>query len=369
MPLHLLGKKSWNVYNPANIDRVRLDEAEARRCEEERERRDRADEASTRLEILRGGRNQTLPSREDGSEDVCSSSSRSRKRKLPGEDDTDRDIRLAQNITRGEATSTKRRPQKEDSIIDKKGNISLIPPPEPSEEVGEHQKPRLEGEKSAVYLSHATGRSDSGKRPWYDAAPNPDANDAPYSKGRWGDDSPRRHEREAARLSASDPLAAMKKGVQQLREAEKHKREWKEQRERDLREVEDLAKAQEMKRRREGKGESRDSGHRRRWERRRDDREADLESLDGFGLDNGYTKSRGHDHVSREDRSRRQNRDGKDGFSNEDRRRHSDMDNHRRSRRRSHRHRSRSHSPQPLRLESSSIDKSAPASKLAPGYD
>ena len=30
MVLHLLGKKSWNVYNTDNVERVRKDEAEAR---------------------------------------------------------------------------------------------------------------------------------------------------------------------------------------------------------------------------------------------------------------------------------------------------------------------------------------------------
>jgi len=58
----------------------------------------------------------------------------------------------------------------------------------------------------------------------------------------------------------------MKKGVKQLREADKHREEWRAQRERDLNEVEELAKK-----------------HKHRKKRRHSE-----DSLDGFGLDEGY---------------------------------------------------------------------------------
>lgn len=54
MPLHLLGKKSWNVYNTDNIERVRRDEAAARAREEADEQRMQEEDAERRLKILRG---------------------------------------------------------------------------------------------------------------------------------------------------------------------------------------------------------------------------------------------------------------------------------------------------------------------------
>ncbi|KAJ2986204.1 hypothetical protein NUW58_g5139 [Xylaria curta] len=51
---HLLGKKSWNVYNPANIARVKRDEAEAQVRAEAEEKRQQDAEAKRRLAILRG---------------------------------------------------------------------------------------------------------------------------------------------------------------------------------------------------------------------------------------------------------------------------------------------------------------------------
>ncbi|KAG9717065.1 hypothetical protein KCU60_g9544, partial [Aureobasidium melanogenum] len=53
MVLHLLGKKSWNVYNKDNIDRVRRDEAAAQAREQEAERRMDQEDAARRIAILR----------------------------------------------------------------------------------------------------------------------------------------------------------------------------------------------------------------------------------------------------------------------------------------------------------------------------
>ncbi|KAK5447875.1 hypothetical protein LTS15_009374 [Exophiala xenobiotica] len=269
MPLHLLGKKSWNVYNPGNIERVRQDEAEAKRLEEEREAQHRDDQAQERLRLLRG---EGPVTRQPESQTESFSSRRSNnKRKLPGEDDTDRDLRLAlstQSTQSTQSTSTTR-VKNDDPIVDSKGNISLIPVPESSTS---HKKPRLDEDPYAVYLSHAAGRGKNNKeKPWYS---DPGAVFQPS----WGDDSPRRTDREAARVTANDPLAAMKKGVKRLREAEKHRTEWMEQRERDLQEVEELAR---LKRRR-------DKGERR---RRRHEVEDDVpDDLDNFNLDEGYAK-------------------------------------------------------------------------------
>ncbi|QSL66515.1 hypothetical protein MERGE_000895 [Pneumocystis wakefieldiae] len=53
MPLNILHHKSWNVYNKSNIERVRRDEAFARKKEEEKEMRMREADGKRRLRILR----------------------------------------------------------------------------------------------------------------------------------------------------------------------------------------------------------------------------------------------------------------------------------------------------------------------------
>ncbi|KIW47015.1 uncharacterized protein PV06_02629 [Exophiala oligosperma] len=288
MPLHLLGKKSWNVYNPANIERVRRDEAEAKRHEEEQEARQRDDESDNRLRLLRG---EASLLQDPGSRiDLHSSSSPSykRKRKLPGEDDTDRDIRLAKQPD----------VRRIDKLVDAKGNFSLIPVPESS-----NKKARVDEDPFTVYLSHAAGKGkNSGDKPWYSSTPGAEA--GPPTRDSWGNDSPRRQEREAARVAANDPLAAMKKGVKQLREAERHRKEWMDQRERDLREVEDLAR------------------QRRRGRRKRDDlqKDDDLDSLDDFDLDQGYPKDSGRD--DNDDHGPRQSREHKHHHHHRHRRHH-----------------------------------------------
>lgn len=54
MPLHLLHHKSWHVYNTVNVERVRRDQENARRKEEEEEMRMNAADQERRLAQLRG---------------------------------------------------------------------------------------------------------------------------------------------------------------------------------------------------------------------------------------------------------------------------------------------------------------------------
>lgn len=110
MPLHLLGEKSWNIYNHNNIQRVRRDEAEAQAREEEQDRRMQAVDSDRRLNLLRGQQIYDL-----SAIDECTAvpiregdHGHSRKRRrLGGEDDTDRDMRLA----------------REGALFDRKGQI------------------------------------------------------------------------------------------------------------------------------------------------------------------------------------------------------------------------------------------------------
>lgn len=320
MPLHLLTKKSWNVYAPANIERVKRDEAEARRQTIEQEKRSLRDEADNRLESLKQQQQQQGSAGER----------KSLKRKLPGEDDTDRDIRLALARSSAPTTSTSRRNEEtndlDSSIHDATGHISLIPDPPP-------KKPRVdkvaEKDPYTVYLTDATGRDQNSKETWYTSLNN----DQSSSRHR-RDADPRRQERELARANANDPLAAMKKGVKALRETEKARTEWMAQRERDLDEVERLARKRSKEKEKEKDKRRRNVGSRHGehgHERERDG--DDLDSLEDFDLDAGYkysnTKSEvqgtGHDRAA-EDRGR----DGRDADGTRDRSRH-------------HRHRHRHH--------------------------
>ncbi|KIV94861.1 hypothetical protein PV10_02585 [Exophiala mesophila] len=337
MPLHLLGKKSWNVYNPANIERVRRDEAEAKKQEEKAERKARQDEADDRLAILRGDK-QGGPTERDiveGSVDHR----RSKKRKLIGEDDTDRDIRLAQQSQAQSNTSlqsTLHRGQGDRaiSLTDKKGNFSLIP--QSQSQVQSQPRSRVDDNPTHFYLSSAaTGQTSTGlHQPWYKIPKGED-------QTQWGSTSPRRQEREAERLSTNDPLALMKRGVKKLRESERERQQWREQRERDLREVEDMARRERRRKERQDHHHNRDHD-RKQHGRHHEDGEShgrhprhhrrhhqaveqtgsrksapsdveDLDSLEDFDLDKGHSRvdlPPDHDrHRRRRDKSDRERRD------------------------------------------------------------
>ena len=256
MPLHLLSKKSWNVYAPANIERVKRDEAEARRKALEREKNSLEIEADDRLRTLKQDSHRER---------------KSLKRKLIGEDDTDRDIRLALDSA-PKSTAMTPADRQNDSIVDSDGHISLIPTPQKEPHIDKER----EKDQYTVYLTDATGRDQQSNDTWYTTLQS--------EPERWGDDNPRKQERVAARLNASDPLAAMKRGVNTLHENEKARKEWMQQRERDLQEVELLAKKHR---------------HEERQRKKRRGNDDDKDSLDDFDLDLGYPKSNG----SKQDRN------------------------------------------------------------------
>jgi N-terminal domain of CBF1 interacting co-repressor CIR len=63
MPLHLLHHKSWHVYNTDNIEKVRRDQQNAQRKEEEDEMRMNQADQERRLQQLRGNAYNTDPER------------------------------------------------------------------------------------------------------------------------------------------------------------------------------------------------------------------------------------------------------------------------------------------------------------------
>ena len=161
-------------------------------------------------------------------------------------------------------------------MTDRHGHINLFPESDAlatkgnAEVAAESKKKQQDFEDQyTVRFSNAVGKHIGSSKPWY-SEPAHDAMLSPVlSKNVWGKDDPRRPEREKKRMDANDPLAAIKRGVKQLREADKHRQEWREQREHDLNEVERLAKTHKHRKKR---------------------RKSDEDSLEGFNLDEGFQK-------------------------------------------------------------------------------
>ncbi|KAL1873769.1 hypothetical protein Plec18167_006287 [Paecilomyces lecythidis] len=291
MPLHLLGKKSWNVYNAENIARVRRDEAQAQAREEEEERRMQEVDAERRIQILRGERPPTPPpppsepSADQRDRRHGDDGSRYRKRRrIAGENDTDRDIRFAQEDA---ALALAKREELlgfssgDAPLVDSAGHINLFPEKETgkksveknAEAEAEASKKKREFEDQyTMRFSNAAGFKESvGRNPWYSSSGKEAvAPDSIADKDVWGNEDPRRREREKARVDANDPLAMMKKGVRQLKEVERERKKWQEER---IRELESLKREEEKKsrRRRRHRSRSRSAGS--------------VDSLEGFSLD------------------------------------------------------------------------------------
>lgn len=283
MPLHLLSKKSWNVYAPDNIARVKRDEAAAAAAEEEADRRLQEYEAERRLAILRGEEPPALPppTLESGRpelrrEERGHGADRKRKR-IAGEDDTERDLRIAredmQERNNAPLHLESKRPKKNDApLIDHTGHINLFPI-DAAEQLKNAKNPEAEAEKArkdreledqyTMRLANAAGRDGLAIKPWYTSSTSKlveksgdtDATLALYAdeKNAWGRPDPRRKDRDKARISSNDPLAFMSKAQEQLKQSEKDRRKWEEERERDMERLKREAERKERKGRRERK--------------------------------------------------------------------------------------------------------------------
>ena len=263
-------------------------------------------DADRRLQLLRGERLEPLPLEEE--HDTSHKRKRDdgsphrKKRRMAGEDDTDRDMRLAREAAAA-PTAVARKVEGHDApLVDHNGHISLFPQvlrhaeKNPEAESEAAKKKREFEDQYTMRFSNAAGFKQSLENPWYSSttAKNVAIQDKP-GKDVWGNEDLGRRDRETQRLSSTDPLAAMKTGVRKLREADRHRKEWMEERERDLKEVEEMAREN------------------RRQRSRKDD---DLESLEGFNLETGYEEKRherrnhhsGHGEESRHERHRQHNR-------------------------------------------------------------
>ncbi|KAL1646363.1 60S ribosomal protein L19B [Diplodia intermedia] len=301
MPLHLLGKKSWNVYNPANIERVRRDEAAAQAREEEAERRMDEYDAARRMAILRGEKPPSPPSElleEEGQKSNREGASRGpKRRKLGGEDDTDRDIRVARETAeQGRETReqmVKRNESKQTSdapLMDHSGHIDLFPVDHKAmrkaeknaeREAEEAKKKQAYEDQYTMRFTNAAGR-DGLRKPWYanaskgsEHALRPGATEELDEPGKdaWGNEDPRRKDREKTRMEASDPLAFMKKAQGQLKAAEQDRKRWLAERQQEMLAM-DAATQRESRSERKSKHSS-----------RRGQDAGDKGELEGFSLD------------------------------------------------------------------------------------
>ncbi|KAI4733896.1 hypothetical protein E4T50_15550 [Aureobasidium sp. EXF-12298] len=193
MVLHLLGKKSWNVYNKDNIDRVRRDEADQQAREEEDERRMQEQDAVHRIAILRGEVPPpvTAPSPPPGEAGGGVQRSRDhgdgrdrKRRRLRGEDDTDRDMRIArEDAAAGAAVHEKLSHSERDrqdgdvSVTDHAGHIQLFAAPNERALLANSRNAEAEAEKAkkareiedqyTMRFSNAAGfKKSASSAPW-----------------------------------------------------------------------------------------------------------------------------------------------------------------------------------------------------------
>jgi|ERR1712093_120752 len=194
MPLHLLGKKSWNVYNTANIEKVKRDEAAAAALEAAEEERMQDADAQRRMQILRGEQPTPLaiedaPRPSNSNQDLTGARESSsgygygrerKRRKKAGENDTDFEMRMiAEDRDQGREIDKQlvlRKPT-EAPLVDQRGNISLFPETVPSSSKvaeknpeAEHEAARKKKEYEDQYtmrFSNAAGFKQGLDKPWY----------------------------------------------------------------------------------------------------------------------------------------------------------------------------------------------------------
>lgn len=345
---HLLGKKSWNVYNADNVARVRRDEEAAAAAERAAEQRMQEADAARRLAILRGETPPPLPEPEpeiDPSDTKFARRDRnsatgftSRKRKRAGEDDTDFEMGLVREQEEvGKKVASELAPKQRDAdIVGKDGHIDLVgagagePAPATATATGKEKNPEYEREAAkkkreledqyTMRFSNAAGRDGfAAGAPWYAKSDNRRATagtatkdvldaeiglEAP-TKDVWGNDDPKRKARETQRLTSSDPLAMMRMGAKKVREIEKERKNEIEERERELRDLRREERRREKRLKKEKSEEDEDRGNRDHHKHRSHRSEHSRRRHD----DDGREKH-GHRHRHRDDdRDRRRNKD------------------------------------------------------------
>lgn len=273
---HLLPKKSWNVYNADNVERVRRDEAAAKAAEEAREERMQEADAARRLAILRGEEPPPLPEEEETPLDPATGplgrgsgrdrfAGERRKRKRAGEDDTDFEMRVARERA-AEAAEPKLRPDAAPlelaGLLDPAEERQLVKPPGRDEV--EAEKQRAAQRLANPVLKDVLGIKDD---PWFVKPRKPGELDDTPGRDAWGNEDPGRKARDAVRLDKNDPLAMMKRGAAKVREVTRERKREMEERERELKMLRKEERRREKRRKREGRAAD------------------DVDDLEGFSLD------------------------------------------------------------------------------------
>ena len=206
----------------------------------------------------------TLPSQAGYSESIngevpIEGQDRARKRRrIAGEDDTERDLRLFQeDAVRGVWTKLSKRKKTSDApLTDQSGHINLFPidqshvhVPKNTKVEAEAMKRKKEHEDQCIMrFSNAAGSKQAvDQKPWYSSATVNGESEEPLGKDVWGNKDPRRKTRERDRVATDDPLTMMQKGVQGLRQVEKERKVWKEERAREIKATENAERRHKSK--------------------------------------------------------------------------------------------------------------------------
>lgn len=254
-------------------------------------------DAERRLAILRGevpprlpeaeGTDEPAPTEDEGR--VLHRQRSRKKRKLPGEDDTDFELRLANE--RDDSTERPERTRKPTSsapITDRAGHIDLLgdnrlrrrgEKNEEAEKEAQKKKQELE-DQYTMRFSNAAGRNGTHD-PWYSKSDPSTLGE--IRKDVWGNEDSGRQERDAQRMASNDPLAMMKKGASQVRMLNRERKRFQEEREGELRQLRKEQSKRTSHRRDEERPRHRDryaksDRRRRRSHDRRDERFRDDDS-------------------------------------------------------------------------------------------
>ncbi|KAF8469710.1 hypothetical protein BDZ91DRAFT_63594 [Kalaharituber pfeilii] len=274
MPLHLLSKKSWNVYNADNIERVRRDEVIAQEKEEAEEQRMQQEDAQRRmLELRRRALEKQTPIREaitgggGGGGTASLVSDQGYKRKTDDYADDGMvgsqsqsliDKIVGKGLVQGsERNNLRREPMRGQwdgatpigstrNTQDKSGHINLFSELQSAptklslqEKNPEYEKEKAEKEaKIAEQYNMALGKPADELRPWYVTVDKVGEKQERKSDKQIGIEK----RRDEKFKDLNDPMAMMRRGVKQLREIEEARRKLEEER---RTEIERLKKEQE----------------------------------------------------------------------------------------------------------------------------